>query len=568
VLMSNTAHNLDYKHLEALKTKSQLNTIITNKDATPDYLAINIYYDSLRSWYSPKKQYQEAGNVIHIKKLKSDGIYYSAEQLSKKHGCSKETIRKKLVKLELLGLIHRNFEHKSTPTTNSYNHRCIFVWKNTPHFYNPYGVDRKQIKKLKSQTNAEYVKSKYGVEFGVKTREDALLESGGGIHTLEDTKELREPFNKLKDRSNTQVRESNFVNFNQLKDKIETAELGETKKLVSGGYSANTELKAEVVGQVASVIKLKSRNKNLTNRRKTRTNAELKKYKATKVIRDGFLGKGRYLREMQEYLTDELCQILRDKSGREFDNRAIKEITKAVAAKTQEKEAFFNHINGFTAYLAMILKYEKRQACQTNTEGFYTLAGISEETKQIQKRENFLDKIERYEGREPESCFKRRISGCLDPSKAYEFLTAMRYGNLENDILTIYLRKPVELTDNEKETILLQGALTYAEPNDRDPEGKSIKFVVSQAYNQIEQVLIEENIKIPEGVWGKIVSCFINYYGKDAYINWISKLLVTENDKLVELTTNSEMVKDRIIAEYWTFLEEVSEAYDGWVVLR
>ena len=371
-----------------------------------------------------------------------------------------------------------------------------------------------------------------------------------------------------KDRSNTQMRESNFVNFNQVKDKIETAELGETKKMVSGGYSANTELQADTVEQVASVTKLKSRNKNLTNRRKTRTNAELKKYKAAKVIRDGFLGKGKYLSEMQEYLTDELCQILRDKSGREFDNRAIKEITKAVAAKTQEKEAFFNHINGFTAYLAMILRHEKRQAYQTNTEGFYTLAGISEETKQIQKRENYLDKIERYEGREPESCFKRRISGCLDPSKAYEFLTAMRYGNIENDVLTICLRKPVELTDYEKETILLQGALTYADPNDRDPEGKSIKFVVSKAYNQIEQVLIEENIKIPEGVWGKIVSCFINYYGKDAYINWISKLLVTENDKLVELTTNSEMVKDRIIAEYWTFLEEVSEAYDGWVVLR
>ena len=371
-----------------------------------------------------------------------------------------------------------------------------------------------------------------------------------------------------KDRSNTQVRESNFVNFNQVKDKIETAELGETKKMVSGGYSANTELQADTVEQVASVIKLKSRNKHLTNRRKTRTNAELKKYKAAKVIRDGFLGKGKYLSEMQEYLTDELCQILRDKSGREFDNRAIKEITKGVAAKTQEKEAFFNHINGFTAYLAMILRHEKRQAYQTNTEGFYTLAGISEETKQIQKRENYLDKIERYEGREPESCFKRRISGCLDPSKAYEFLTAMRYGNIENDVLTICLRKPVELTDYEKETILLQGALTYADPNDRDPEGKSIKFVVSQAYNQIEQVLIEENIKIPEGVWGKIVSCFINYYGKDAYINWISKLLVTENDKLVELTTNSEMVKDRIMSEYWAFLEEVSDAYDGGVVLR
>jgi len=57
-----------------LISKEQLNTLIVNKDESPDYLAINIYYDSLRSWYNPKKQYQENGNVIHIKKLKSNGI--------------------------------------------------------------------------------------------------------------------------------------------------------------------------------------------------------------------------------------------------------------------------------------------------------------------------------------------------------------------------------------------------------------------------------------------------------------------------------------------------------------
>mgnify|MGYP007132285254 CR=1 FL=1 len=48
----------------------------------------------------------------------------------------------------------------------------------------------------------------------------------------------------------------------------------------------------------------------------------------------------------------------------------------------------------------------------------------------------------------------------------------------------------------------------------------------------------------------------------------MNKFEINENDSLVELTTNSEMVKDRIMSEYWAFLEEVSDAYDGGVVLR
>lgn len=38
-----------------LKRKSQLNKIIINSDGSPDYLAINIYYDTFRSWYTPNK---------------------------------------------------------------------------------------------------------------------------------------------------------------------------------------------------------------------------------------------------------------------------------------------------------------------------------------------------------------------------------------------------------------------------------------------------------------------------------------------------------------------------------
>ena len=95
--------NLDYNNLPTLITKDQLNSIITNKDGTPDYLAINIYWDNFRSWYSPMKQHQSDGNVVQIRKLKTQGIYSQAETLAKTHGASKETIRKKIVKLERLG---------------------------------------------------------------------------------------------------------------------------------------------------------------------------------------------------------------------------------------------------------------------------------------------------------------------------------------------------------------------------------------------------------------------------------------------------------------------------------
>ena len=61
--------------LLTLINKEQLNTIITNKDGLPDYLAINIYFDNLRSWYNPKIGYNKDGNVYHINKLKTPGIF-------------------------------------------------------------------------------------------------------------------------------------------------------------------------------------------------------------------------------------------------------------------------------------------------------------------------------------------------------------------------------------------------------------------------------------------------------------------------------------------------------------
>lgn len=82
--------------------------------------------------------------------------------------------------------------------------------------------------------------------------------------------------------------------------------------------------------------------------------------KNTEITKNGFLGSGKHLNEMLEYLTDDICNILRTRSGRNFTDRAIKEIAKAVSRSKQGSKAFFYHIKGFIAYLSKILRFEKR----------------------------------------------------------------------------------------------------------------------------------------------------------------------------------------------------------------
>ena len=139
----------------SLTRKSQLHSIICNNKGVPDYLAINIYYDTLRSWHTPNKMKNVDGEIIYISKLKTKGIYLSYKELAKTHGCSSETIRRKLVKLEKLGLIQRSYKHKETVTTKSYNQLIIYVWKQTPYFYNKHGIEQSEVPALKPQTNHE-----------------------------------------------------------------------------------------------------------------------------------------------------------------------------------------------------------------------------------------------------------------------------------------------------------------------------------------------------------------------------------------------------------------------------
>ena len=273
----------------SLASKSQLHFIICDEGGMPDYLAINIYYDTLRSWYAPNKLKKEDGSIINISKLKTKGIYSSYKKLSELYGCSTETIRRKLVKLEKLGLIQRGFKHKETVTTKSYNQLIIYVWRHTPHFFNKHGIDQSEVGELRPQTNHEYISEKYNIDYHSKIKQikdiESRAENRGGIHKLVDTKELIEPFNKLKDRSN----ESNFCKNNfSLSSEISKPQLDKNTENLAGGFNS---IVTEDNAANDSEDKIPRANSN------------------------GFLGKGKCLKDMLDHLTDEMCSTLRSNWG-------------------------------------------------------------------------------------------------------------------------------------------------------------------------------------------------------------------------------------------------------------
>lgn len=506
-----------------LKRKSQLNKIIINSDGSPDYLAINIYYDTFRSWYTPNKLKTTNGKILEVAKLKTKGIYLSYKELAKAHGCSTETIRKKLVKLEKLGLIQRSYRHKETVTTKSYNQLIVYVWKKTPYFYNKHGIEQSEITELKPQTNHQYISEKYNIDYRSKIKQIKAVGGRGGIHKNVDTKELIEPFNKLKDRSN----KSNFCD--------------------SGSSSDDTK---------------QPKNQEVS--------------KDNKIIKNGFLGSGKNLNEMLEHLTDDICNTLRTRSGRNFTDRAIKEIVKTVSRSKQGSKAFFYHIKGFIAYLSKILKFEKRDPVKISSINYYIAANLTEEERTIQKQEKYLSEIEYSQQVSPEWHLKKKLAAVLRRNIAYKILSNYQRLERKGHIFKIYLTDQVAIGEMDKQIILNQVKATQERvgENGNIESIEEIEFIFTKKTNQKSEkgeseklAGIKEKEKIKKlPIWLQIRKYFMDYcidieegIGRDK--SWLSKLKADGDDKnkTLILTAENNFIRDWINSHYLFKLESIAK---------
>jgi len=123
-----------------IRIEALYNIILTNK-GKPDHVAIDIYIEA-RSWYKTKKTNIQ-GNIVYSSKLSGYGWQIGYEYLANKHKCTTELIRRKLVLLEKLGLLQRDFRTEYYHGKRFNNNMYLLVWKDTPHFYSEIGLEKK-----------------------------------------------------------------------------------------------------------------------------------------------------------------------------------------------------------------------------------------------------------------------------------------------------------------------------------------------------------------------------------------------------------------------------------------
>lgn len=114
-------------------TEEEFYSIIVNSKGKPDLLAISLYSD-IRSWFKLDKNGKS--------KLKANGYRTSYEELAKKYKVSKPLIKQKIVFLESLELLKRDFRREYICGQWQYNVLYLLVWKNTPYFYSEIGIEK------------------------------------------------------------------------------------------------------------------------------------------------------------------------------------------------------------------------------------------------------------------------------------------------------------------------------------------------------------------------------------------------------------------------------------------
>ena len=314
------------------------------------------------------------------------------------------------------------------------------------------------------------------------------------------------------------------------------------------------------------------------NKRKTKTKAEEKQRRTNNVVRNGFLGKGKRLSEVQPYLTDEICETLRSGSGRDFTNKAIREITKAIAASEKGAQAFFYHINGLVAYLIPALIREKRDPNKVGGENYYTIAGMTEEDKLLHEREKYLNETENSAiyARCDYTQYRARIAGQFPVNLAYALLTSMTGVKRQGSVLQITMHKLVPLSQHYKQLLLKHAAGVggYAGvselefvgiANNSNIASKLSRNCESQTSATSQSTVVpdlvqREELQLPEGIWGKVCSLFISQQegGEALYKHWLAPLSVLEKEGIIELSTSSDMVRDRIEQTYLPFLVKLA----------
>ena len=386
----------------------------------------------------------------------------------------------------------------------------------------------------------------------------------------------------IKDRSNTQARESISCKDSSFVNSKETNTPSETKDLVSEKKCCfeNTES-----NQQTSVIETKV-GKFLSNKRRKKTNSEIKLKKSklvtelkpqkAKIIRPVFYPKPKSLADMNSLLDQETYDDLRSGSGRDFSNNFIAQRLLAMSKKRSLANHNFKTRKGFVSYMSLVLKYELYDAVKTASVDFRLKANITEIDRIAHEQERFLAGIENSTCITSEWQFKKKLVSVLSPCIAYRLLQSYISLEINNNVLRIQLTESVELSELEKEVILNQAKAVY-----ENTIGDDIVFIKKLEFVATKDKTLRASVatmpqsndgpesNLPQGIWGEVCKKLIAEYGVHVYMNWFSKLTanVDEGASTIELQCPSQFTKEWVQDKYEELLNSTIDSF-GFILKK
>lgn len=372
------------------------------------------------------------------------------------------------------------------------------------------------------------------------------------VDELKDTGNLNSKFYPEKNRSTYTNR--NIFN----KDKNIDLESNFLENSEEIKIEKNTEPQVSMFPQ--ELVKPVRIKKRLRNEPKKPTNAQVKarvyhfnQYKEPQGLRYHYP------------LTKKDSSKLQSLSGRDFRLNAMNEILLDMSKKLDKR---FCSKAQFIAYFGKALRYEKRDTVKTGNDNFRIKENITpinqKEIDREKQIEQYLAKIEHQAIAYvcSENQLKTRLANVLAPLRSYELLSNIKDFKVVGNIMRIYLRHIVQLSENEKNIVLSQVKSIYST---LELDIESVEYVVENICNsvnernglQIKQPLVKPILQ--QDVWGDICQQLIQIYNIHVYNNWFSKLIpiIDKDTKTIELKAPNSFIQEEIIKRYEDTIKKI-----------
>ena len=301
--------------------------------------------------------------------------------------------------------------------------------------------------------------------------------------------------------------------------------------------------------------------KRLSNDRKKPTNTERK----ARVYRFNQYEKPQNL-SYHYPLSQEDGAKLQSLSSRVFTIQAMNEILLDMSKRLDN--TFYSKAQ-FMAYFGKVLRYEKRDVVKINNINFHIKANhtIERFVKIAQERqiERHLAEVEQKAITNvcPKNQLRARLANTLEAQKGYELLSTIKDFNVIGNIMRIYLRHAVGLSEHEKEVVLSQVKSIYS---NSELDIESVEYVVENVHNFTNKHANMQTKKavdlspLHQSVWGDFCRQLIKTYGIHIYNNWFSKLtpVINEDAKTIELIVPNSFVQQEVTRRYGDTIKKVA----------